>query len=155
MPHPSGLASKGAPPPEGRFDSWGAVLLAVLSSSLVLLPSHPLPAVIVAVVSAAALALHIRRRPDGYVPQAALRSKLFGSSVLITLVLSVSYFTLLFAIPRLIADRAGRPTSTVAAGQLVAMVAGSALTLFFGTVATRLGRPGCAPCCSRPVRSPC
>lgn len=132
--------AKGAPPAEGRFDSWGAVLLAILSSSLVLLPSNPLPALAVAAVSAAVLAVHVRRRPDGYVPANALRSRLFGSSVLITILLSVSYFTLLFAIPQLITDRSAWATSMVATGQLVAMVIGSVLTLVLGTIAARLGR---------------
>ncbi|MEU9793046.1 MFS transporter [Streptomyces sparsogenes] len=129
-----------APPAEGRFDARGAVLLAVLSSGLVLLPSNPLPALAVAAVAALLIVPHIRRRPDGYVPAAALRSGLFRGSVLIALVLSASYFTLLFAIPRLISDRAGWSTGGVAAGQMTAMIAGSVSTLFFAALSARLGR---------------
>ncbi|MEU1671760.1 MFS transporter [Streptomyces roseifaciens] len=128
------------PAAEGRFDARGAVLLAVLSSSLVLLPSNPLPALAAAAVAGVLLALHIRRRPDGYVPAAALRSRLFRGSVLMALALSASYFTLLFAIPRLIADRAGWSTGSVATGQMAAMITGSLLTLGFAAVAARLGR---------------
>ncbi|MFI9236138.1 MFS transporter [Streptomyces sp. NPDC053079] len=124
----------------GRFDARGAVLLAVLSSSLVLLPTNPLPALAAAAVTGVLLSLHIRRRPDGYVPAAALRSRLFRSSALMALALSASYFTLLFAIPRLIADRAGWSTGSVATGQMIAMIIGSALTLVFAAVAARLGR---------------
>ncbi|WFB08927.1 MFS transporter [Streptomyces sp. LX-29] len=127
------------PTTEGRFDTRGAVLLAVLSSSLVLLPSNPLPALAAAAVTGSLLSLHIRRRPDGYVPAVALRSRLFRSSVLIALALSASYFTLLFAIPQLIADRADWSTGSVATGQMVAMIIGSALTLGFAAVAARLG----------------
>ncbi|MFC9510185.1 MFS transporter [Streptomyces sp. NPDC057002] len=129
-----------APPAEGRFDARGAVLLAFLSSGLVLLPSNPLPALVVAAVAGILLALHIRHRPDGYVPAVAVRSRLFRSSVLIALALSVSYFTLLFAIPQLIADRAGWSTGSVAVGQMTAMIAGSVLTLVFAAVAARLGQ---------------
>ncbi|WP_244202009.1 MFS transporter [Streptomyces diastatochromogenes] len=129
-----------APPAEGRFDARGAVLLAVLSSGLVLLPSNPLPALAVAAVAAVLLALHIRRRPDGYVPAVALRSRLLRGSVLVAFVLSVSYFTLLFAIPQLIADRAGWSTGSVAAGQMIAMIAGSVFTLVFAAVSARLGQ---------------
>ncbi|MEU5029367.1 MFS transporter [Streptomyces milbemycinicus] len=125
---------------EGRFDTRGAVLLALLSSGLVLLPSNPLPALAVAAATAGLLTVHIRRRPDGYVPQAALRSRVFRSSVLTALVLSVLYFTLLFGIPQLITDRAGWSTGSVAVGQMIAMIAGSVLTLAFAAVSARLGQ---------------
>ncbi|MEU3527354.1 MFS transporter [Streptomyces sp. NPDC038707] len=130
-----------APHPAGdRFDARGALLLAALSGGLVLLPSHPLPALAVAAVAAALLAAHVRRRPDGDVPAAALRSRPFRGSVLTALALSGSYFTLLFAVPRLIADRTGRPMASVAVGQSAALIAGSLLTLGFAAVAARLGR---------------
>ncbi|MFF9022102.1 MFS transporter [Streptomyces eurythermus] len=130
-----------APPPAGeRFDARGALLLAVLSGGLVLLPYRPLPALAVAAVAAALLVPHIRRRPDGYVPAAALRSGHFRGSVLIALTLSGSYFTLLFAVPQTLADRAGRPAASVAVGQMAAMITGSLLTLGFAAVSARLRR---------------
>ncbi|MFI1847386.1 MFS transporter [Streptomyces sp. NPDC020480] len=139
VPAVSGYTTK-SPPADDRFDARGAVLLALLSSGLVLLPSNPLPALAVAAVTAALLTLHIRRRPNGYVPRAALRSGPFRSSVLIAVVLSVLYFTLLFGIPQLITDRAGWPTSSVAVGQMIAMIVGSVLTLAFAGVSARLGQ---------------
>jgi MFS family permease len=129
-----------APPAVSRFDSRGALLLALFSSGIVLLPSYPLPALAVAAVTAIVLAWHIRRRPGGYVPATALRSPLFTSSIAITFGLSVSYFTLLYAVPRLIGDRADWPAGAVATGQLVAMVVGSAVTLAFAALAARMGR---------------
>ncbi|WP_405784457.1 MFS transporter [Streptomyces sp. NBC_01378] len=140
VPAVSRHTTKAPPTAEGRFDARGAVLLAILSSGIVLLPSNPLPALAVAAVTAALLALHIRRRPHGYVPQAALRSRLFRGSVLIAVALSVLYFTLLFGIPQLITDRADWSTGSVAVGQMTAMIAGSVLTLAFAAVSTRLGR---------------
>ncbi|MFC5785588.1 MULTISPECIES: MFS transporter [Streptomyces] len=140
VPAVSRHTTKAPPTTEGHFDARGAVLLAILSSGIVLLPSNPLPALAVAAVTAALLALHIRRRPHGYVPQAALRSRLFRGSVLIAVALSVLYFTLLFGIPQLITDRAGWSTGSVAVGQMTAMIAGSVLTLAFAAVSARLGR---------------
>ncbi|MFI1213516.1 MFS transporter [Streptomyces sp. NPDC020802] len=140
VPAVSRYTTKSPPATEGRFDARGAVLLALLSSGIVLLPSNPLPALAVAAVTAALLALHIRRRPEGYIPATALRSRLFRSSVLIAVTLSVLYFTLLFGTPQLITDRAGWSTGSVAVGQLIAMIAGSVLTLAFAAVSARLGQ---------------
>ncbi|WP_367133831.1 MULTISPECIES: MFS transporter [Streptomyces] len=140
VPAVSRYAGQASPSTEARFDSRGALFLAALSAGLVLLPTYPLPALASAVLAGIALAVHVRRRPEGYVPAAALRSGQFRSAALVALLLSTTYFTLLFAVPRLITDRAGWSTSTVAVGQLVAMVTGSVLTLVFTARAARLGR---------------
>ncbi|MEU5187614.1 MFS transporter [Streptomyces klenkii] len=140
VPAVSRYAGQASPSAEARFDSRGALLLAVLSAGLVLLPTYPLPALTSAALAGIFLAVHVRRRPEGYVPAAALRSGQFRSAALVALLLSSTYFTVLFAVPRLITDRAGWSTSTVAVGQLVAMVTGSALTLVFTARAARLGR---------------
>ncbi|MEU1790571.1 MFS transporter [Streptomyces sparsogenes] len=129
-----------APPTEGRFDTRGALLLATLVTGLILLPTRPLPAAGTAVAAAVLLALHIRRRPDGFVPSAVLRAPVFRTATLIALTLSTSYFVLLFAVPRLIAGRTGWSTGAVATGQLVALLTGSALALGFAAVSARLGR---------------
>ncbi|MFI1213457.1 hypothetical protein ACH4UV_38460 [Streptomyces sp. NPDC020802] len=60
--------------------------------------------------------------------------------MLIAVVLSVLYFTLLFGIPQLTSDRAGWPTGPVAVGQMIAMIAGSVLTFGFAAVSGRLGQ---------------
>ncbi|WP_129840110.1 MFS transporter [Streptomyces sp. RFCAC02] len=129
-----------ARPPEERFDTRGAVLLAVLSGGLVLLPSNPLPAMVPAVLATILLAVHVRRRPEGSVPAVALRSPRFRGAVLVTIGLSTSYFTLLYAIPDLLGDRAGWSAGAVATGQMTAMLAGSALTLAFAAHAARMSR---------------
>ncbi|MDX3226292.1 MFS transporter [Streptomyces sp. ME19-01-6] len=129
-----------APPAEGRFDTRGALLLSALATGVILLPSYPLPAVGAAVGATVLLALHIRRRPEGFVPSAVLRTPVFRIGTLLALTLSTSYFVLLFAVPRLIAGRAGWSTGAVATGQLVALLTGSALALGFAAVSARLGR---------------
>ncbi|MFD9104632.1 MFS transporter [Streptomyces virginiae] len=126
--------------PRNRFDARGAALLAVLATALVLLPHAPAAALGSAAVAAALLALHVRRRPDGFVPAALVRSPLFLGSALLALALSTSYFTLLFAVPRLLADRAGWDVTAAGAGQLVALLTGSALSWLLAAASARMGR---------------
>ncbi|MFD8886526.1 MFS transporter [Streptomyces erythrochromogenes] len=135
----AGAASATAPQ-VGRFDARGAALLTVLATALVLLPHAPAVALGSAAVAAALLALHVRRRPDGFVPAALVRSPLFIGSALLALALSTSYFTLLFAVPRLLADRAGWDAPAAGAGQLVALLTGSALSWLLAAASARMGR---------------
>ncbi|MFF3722877.1 MFS transporter [Streptomyces erythrochromogenes] len=134
-------ATSTAPAPQiGRFDARGAALLTVLATALVLLPHAPAVAAGSAAVAAALLALHVRRRPDGFVPAALVRSRLFLGSALLALALSTSYFALLFAVPRLLADRAGWDVTAAGTGQLVALLTGSALSWLLAAASARMGR---------------
>ncbi|MGK5629001.1 MFS transporter [Streptomyces sp. URMC 123] len=124
----------------GRFDSRGAGLLTALVTALVLLPRHPLPAVLAALVAAGFLAAHVRGRPEGFVPVEVVRSRAFKSSALLACALSTSYFALLFALPRLLQDRTDWSTTAIGAGQLVALLVGSALSWLFSAASPRMGR---------------
>ncbi|MFP3988164.1 MFS transporter [Streptomyces sp. E11-3] len=132
--------AQAAPPLAPTFDTRGAGLLVALASALILIPHTPLAALGAALVAAALLGRHLRLRPEGFVPAAVLRSPLFVVSALTGLTLATSYFTLLFAVPRLITDRTGWATSAIGTGQLIALLTGSALSLLFAAGAGRLGR---------------
>ncbi|MDI3423934.1 MFS transporter [Streptomyces luteolus] len=128
------------PPPAGPFDGRGATLLLTCVTALVLLPTAPLAALPVAAVAAPLLARHLRRTPDGFTPTALLRSRPFRTAAAAALTLSTSYFTLLFAVPELLADRTGLDTRTIGTGQLAAMLAGSALSWLLAAASPRLPR---------------
>ncbi|GHD10657.1 hypothetical protein GCM10010313_32790 [Streptomyces violarus] len=123
-----------------RFDSWGALLVAVLSGSVVMFASNPLPALAATAISITLLLIHIRRRPDGYVPVTTIRSVRFQTAAGLTLALSAGYFTLLFVIPQLLIARADWTKDAAATGQLVAMVLASLATLGFTSIAARFSR---------------
>ncbi|MFI8926204.1 MFS transporter [Streptomyces sp. NPDC053474] len=128
------------PPAQGRFDTRGATLLIALATTLILLPTAPLPALAGALVAAALLAAHVRRRPEGFVPARLLRSPLFVTSAVLGAALSTSYFTLLFTVPRLLQDRAGWTTGTIGTGQLVTLLIASAASWLLAAGSARMGR---------------
>jgi MFS family permease len=133
-------ADLSAPPRSTPFDGRGAALLVLLATALVLIPRHPLPAVSAALAAALLLALHIRSRPEGFVPAALLRTRSFVGYALLACAFATSYFTLLFTIPQLLRDRTDWSTSTIGTGQLIALLVGSALSMVLAAASARLGR---------------
>ncbi|MEU9111318.1 MFS transporter [Streptomyces sp. NPDC048483] len=121
------------------FDEVGAGLVAALVSALVLIPMAPCMGALVAAAVALPLALHVRRRPDGFAPAAVLRSRAFVSSALLACAFSTSYFILLFALPELVRRRTDWSTEAIGTGQLAALLTGSALSWLLAAAAARLG----------------
>ncbi|MEU7577022.1 MFS transporter [Streptomyces sp. NPDC041068] len=134
-------ADLSAPKHSTPFDGRGAALLVLTATALVLIPRHPLPAVAASLVAAALLALHIRSHPTGFVPVSLLRTRAFVLSALLACAFATSYFTLLFTVPQLLRDRTGWSASTIGTGQLVALLAGSALAMALAAASARMTRP--------------
>ncbi|MER7622922.1 MFS transporter [Streptomyces sp. NPDC126503] len=133
-------ADLSAPRQSDPFDGRGATLLVLLATALVLIPRHPLPAAAGALVTAVALALHVRARPLGFVPASLLRSRRFVLSTALACAFSTSYFTLLFTVPASLRDRTDWSTSAIGAGQLVALLLGSALSMALAAASARVSR---------------
>ncbi|MEV0368860.1 MFS transporter [Streptomyces sp. NPDC050636] len=134
-------ADLSAPKQTTPFDGRGAALLVLTATALVLIPRYPLPAVAASLLTTVLLALHIRSNPTGFVPATLLRTRAFALSALLACTFATSYFTLLFTIPQLLRDRTDWSTSTIGTGQLVALLAGSVLSMVLAAASARLGRP--------------
>jgi MFS family permease len=134
-------ADLSAPQQSSPFDGRGAALLALTATALVLIPRYPLPAVAASLVTAALLAVHIRSHPTGFVPASLLRTRAFVLSAALACTFATSYFTLLFTVPQLLRDRTDWPTATIGTGQLVALLAGSALSMVLAAASARMSRP--------------
>ncbi|MET9518719.1 MFS transporter [Streptomyces sp. NPDC002994] len=140
VPAVTRTAPRTPPATTAPFDARGASLLVALATALVFIPHHPLPAAGSALAVAALLTAHVRARPDGFVPATLLRTPAFLSAALLACALATSYFTLLFAIPQLLAARTHWSTATIGTGQLLALLTGSFLSLALAAVSARLGR---------------
>ncbi|MET8977337.1 MFS transporter [Streptomyces sp. NPDC004539] len=129
-------------PAEGHapFDAVGALLTGALICALVLLGRFPPAAALCAVALVCGLAVWTRRRPEGFVPAALLRTPVYLTACAVVCALSTTYFALLYAVPRLLADDAGWDTSAVGAGVLVALLVGSSLSWGMAAAANRLRR---------------
>ncbi|WP_030562639.1 MFS transporter [Streptomyces aureocirculatus] len=132
--------TRGTKPGGGGFDARGAALLIALATSLILLPTTPLPALAAALLTGTLLTRHIRRRPGGFIPVQLLRSPLFLISAALGGALSTTYFTLLFTVPSLLRDRADWSKGAIGTGQLVTLLTASALSWLLAANAARMGR---------------
>ncbi|MEU5214465.1 MFS transporter [Streptomyces sp. NPDC020742] len=126
--------------PRTPFDVVGAVVVMALVSALVFIPRFPLPALVGAAVMAAVLVVHVRTRPDGFVPAAVWRTPVFLSASVVVCALSTSYFSLLYLVPRFLKDSAGWDAGLVGAGTLVALLTGSAASWLLAAFSTRMSR---------------
>ncbi|MEV0646452.1 MFS transporter [Phytomonospora sp. NPDC050363] len=94
-------------PTAGRFDAVGAVLLVAVVTALVAVPKQPLLAGGGALATAALLALHMRRRPHGFLPAVVLTSRRFLLSAGIAFLLAVANFGIVYAAPERLGELTG------------------------------------------------
>ncbi|MEV4569521.1 MFS transporter [Nonomuraea sp. NPDC049419] len=90
-----------------RLDLSGAILLTALVTALVFVPYAWQAAGTVAVAAGVALALWVRKRPDGFVPAVVLRSPLFPVAAAAAFLLAVANFGMMYALPPLLTEGAG------------------------------------------------
>lgn len=121
-------------------DPVGAVLLVAWVTALVFLPTRPLPAGLAVLVLTSALALHLRRRPDGFVPAAVPRSPRFVGSAALGFGLAVVNFGIVYTAPGLLAAQTGWTSAQLGVAFLVPYLAGGALSWFL--VAGSARQPG-------------
>jgi DHA2 family metal-tetracycline-proton antiporter-like MFS transporter len=131
-------AGSGGPQVVAPFDATGAVLLMALVTALVAVPHRPVPAAIAAALVAAALAWHLRRRPDGFLPAVLVRSPAFLLAAGTALFLAIVNFGLFYAAPTLLAWQTGWPPATVGAVMLWPYLLGGSLSWAVVALTARL-----------------
>ncbi|GAA0908437.1 hypothetical protein GCM10009559_77640 [Pseudonocardia zijingensis] len=120
------------------FDVTGAALLMALVTALVTIPHQPLPAAVAAALAAGALAVHLRRRPDGFLPAVLVRSPAFLLAAATTLFLAIVNFGLFYAAPVLLARQTGWSPAAVGAVMLWPYLLGGGLSWVVVAVTARL-----------------
>ncbi len=132
----------------GRLDVRGAVLVAVAVSGVVVALQSPstgaggpvLAAALVAcIAAAAALRIHVRRRPQGLLPLAVVGNRALLLAAGAGLTLLASYLALLFAVPQRLAA-AGASPLRVGLLLVPAALAGTLVSRWLGPRLERLGR---------------
>ncbi|WP_433411415.1 MFS transporter [Microtetraspora malaysiensis] len=120
-----------------RTDIPGIALVVGLVSALILLPRSAPHALAAAAMLGALLVWHVRRHPDGFVPQPIVRSRVFLAAAAAACALSTSYFAILYTAPRTMEEHwtAGHTGMAMLAG----LAGGSLGSLLFTRRTTRIG----------------
>lgn len=129
----------------GRLDLRGAALVAVTGAGLMLVVQSPGAGVVAGAVGAVLLtvgatlsARHIHARPDGFLPRAILRNRIVMASALATGSCPVAWFSLLIAVPLLLADR-GWSSLEIGLGLIPSAIAAVAVSRVAGDILERFG----------------
>lgn len=125
-------------PAGGRFDALGALFLTAVVTALVAVPHAPLIAAAAAIVAVALLGMHVRRRPEGFVPATLIRTKEFRTSAGLGLALAVANFGILYAAPRMLADRSEWTTSEIGTVMVFPYLVGGLASWFLVTAAAKV-----------------
>lgn len=128
-----------------RLDLIGAALVALTAGGVVLLVQSPAtgPAVAVAgallaVLGAPAVALWVRRRPDGFLPRAVIRNPVVVRSALAAGAVPAAWFALLIAVPAVLVGAGWEPWH-VGVALIPSAVVGLATPRLAGPLLIRLG----------------
>ena len=135
-------------PTEGsgaRLDLIGAALVAGTAAGVVLFVQSPSTGLTVALVGAVlavlgvpAVALWVRRRPNGFLPVAVIRNPAVVRSALAAAAVPAAWFALLIAVPAVLVARGWEPWQ-VGVALLPSAVAALAGPRFAGPLLTRIG----------------
>ncbi|GAA3141446.1 hypothetical protein GCM10010466_35540 [Planomonospora alba] len=127
------------PAPAASFDSRGAVLLTALVTALVFVP-HSWPVAGACVLAACGLlGLHVRARPDGFVPASVVRAPVFLLMSGLAFLLAAVNFGMIYLLPALLAGRAGWSGGAVGAAMLWPLLFGGLAS--YGVVAATAKAP--------------
>ncbi|SDK53809.1 Predicted arabinose efflux permease, MFS family [Glycomyces sambucus] len=126
--------------PARPFDVPGLLYVLALGTALTFLPSRPLPSLIAAAVLAVLLALHVRRRPEGFLPHSLLRDRRFTVYCGLILVLGTSYFALLYVVPSRLDHGTAWNAGTIGLAAMAVQLVAAALAFGLAATASRLGR---------------
>jgi MFS transporter, DHA2 family, metal-tetracycline-proton antiporter len=140
---PAVLRTVPAPPGRSaeRFDLAGAVLLSGWVTALVLLPLQPVAAVVGVLVLTVLLAVHLRRRPAGFVPAELVHSPRFLVSAGVAFGLAVVNFGIIYAVPAMVTDLTGWTSTQLGLALLGPYLGGGAASWFLVSGSARLRFP--------------
>ncbi|MGH3821819.1 MAG: MFS transporter [Pseudonocardiaceae bacterium] len=127
-----------APASRVRFDSTGAVLLMALVTALVFVPHWPVAAGVCSILAVMLLGVHLRARPDGFVPAALVRTPQFFVSAGLAFSLAVVNFGLIYAIPVQLSQHAGWTTSQIGVAILWPLLFGGTVSWFVVAATARV-----------------
>ncbi|CAM4049831.1 MFS transporter [Kibdelosporangium persicum] len=128
------------------FDTVGAILVVALVTACTAVPHQPLPASAVVVGAVLLLGMHLRRRPSGFLPAILVRTGQFRTSAALSFALAVVNFGILYAAPRLLADRSVWTTGEVGTVMVVPYLVGGLGSWVLATAAAKVAPrlvPGC------------
>ena len=128
-----------APTAHDRFDGKGAVLLTAVVTALVFVPHRPVTAGLCAIVTGVLLGLHVRTRPNGFVPAVLVRTPRFLISAGLAFSLAVVNFGMFYGVPVQLSQHAGWTASEIGFAMLWPLLFGGLASWVVVTVTGRLG----------------
>ncbi|MEV0999924.1 MFS transporter [Nonomuraea sp. NPDC050202] len=127
------------PAPQAPFDPVGAVLLTALVTALVFVPHSWPVAGAAAVAGGGLLVLHLRSRPDGFVPVSIVRAPVFLLASGLAFLLAATNFGMIYLLPALLTEQANWTSGQVGAAILWPLMFGGLAS--YGMIAVTAKAP--------------